>query len=109
MGTILSFFDFIVYNEEILLTLCFLSFLFYCFNTLSESISSSIESRSSKFEDDLLLTYNNSKNLLITNFELQSQTKNIIGKFSILFITLIDYLSKCKIMLGYKSSKFFIK
>lgn len=105
--TILSFFDFIVYNEEILLTLCFLAFLFYCFNSLSESIASSIEARSAKFEDDLLFTYNNSKNLLIASFELHSQTQNIIGKFSILFSSLINYLSVCKTLLGYKSSWIF--
>ena len=66
-----SFFDIIIFNEEILLALCFLAFLFYCFNTLSESIFSSFESRASQFENDLLFNFNNIKQKLILDFNVQ--------------------------------------
>jgi len=63
-----SFFDIIIFNEEILLTLCFLSFLFYCFNTLSDSIAISFETRALKFEQELLLTFAGSNDALTTEF-----------------------------------------
>jgi len=54
---VLSFFDYIIFNEEILLCLCFLTFLFYGFKTLSEPIFSSFESRASEIEKNLMETF----------------------------------------------------
>jgi hypothetical protein len=96
--------DFIVFNEEILLTLCFLSFLFYCFNTLSESVASSFDARAAKFEDDLLSTFGSYKNILIVDFNANLKLQNFVGKFSILMTSLIHYLSVCVGFLQYKSS-----
>ena len=101
---LLSFVDFIVFNEEILLTLCFLSFIFFCFNTLSDSVTSSFESRAKKFEDDLLINFNNSKDLLIANFNGAMKLQFFINKFSILMTSLLHYLSVCLVCLEYKSS-----
>ena len=99
--SILSFFDFIVFNEEILLALCFLSFLFYCFNTLSESVFSSFESRALKFEQDLLLSFNVSKLSLITEFNSYLKLRSFIVQFIILMASLLKFLDqsgakKCK-------------
>jgi len=101
---LLSFVDFIVFNEEILLTLCFLSFIFFCFNSLSDSIFDIFESRASKFEEDLLYTCNASKNLLISDFNANLVFRSFICKFSILMASLVNYLSICKDFLEYKSS-----
>jgi hypothetical protein len=60
--------EFIVFNEEILLALCFFSFIFFCFNTLSDSVYNSFDDRAAKFESDLLVSYKLSKNALTTNF-----------------------------------------
>lgn len=104
MLSLLSFIDFIVFNEEILLTLCFLSFLFYCFNTLSESIFSTFETRASKFEEDLLVTYEQSKQLFILQFNSNLKLRNFIDNFNILLLITINFISICKNFLSYKSS-----
>ena len=101
---LLSFVDFIVFNEEILLTLCFLSFIFFCFNTLSESIASSFEARALKFEEDLLINFNNSKDLLISDFYANIKLQFFINKFAILLTGLIHYLSICQVSLENKST-----
>ena len=99
-----SFFDIIVFNEEILLALCFLSFLFYCFNTLSESVALSFETRAAKFEEDLLSTFDSSKNVLISDFNTSLKQQNFVNKFSILMTSLLHYLTVCSTFLEYKSS-----
>ena len=101
---LLSFFDFIVFNEEVLLALCFLSFLFYCFNTLSESIFLTFEQRAYKFEDDLLFNFTNSKNLLSSDFATNLKLQNFLTKFSILMVCLIHFLNSCFSVLNFKTS-----
>jgi hypothetical protein len=101
---ILSFFDFIIYNEEILLALCFLSFLFYCFNTLSESIFSSFESRASKFEQDLLLSFKITKSALMDSFGAHSKLRSFTDQFTLLMLSILNYLSKSFTILAFKPS-----
>jgi type IV secretory pathway TrbL component len=101
---LLSFFDFIVFNEEILLTLCFLSFLFYCFNTLSESVFSSFESRAAKFEQDLLLSFSVTKSSLTSDFTTHLKLQSFIDQFTILLASLLNYLAQCVVFLEYKPS-----
>ena len=101
---LLSFFDIIVFNEEILLTLCFLSFLFYCFNTLSDSISSSFESRAAKFEQDLLFSFSSTKASLTNDFDTHLKLQSFIDQFTILMLSLSSFLSQCLIFLEYKPS-----
>jgi hypothetical protein len=47
-------FEIIIFNEEILLLICFFSFIFVCFNSFSESVFDMFADRASKFEIDLL-------------------------------------------------------
>jgi type IV secretory pathway TrbL component len=96
--------DFIVFIEEILLTLGCLSFIFFCFNSLSESIFDIFESRAAKFEEDLLITFGSSKTALISDFNASLKLQFFINKFAILMTSLVSYLSACKTFLGYKSS-----
>jgi hypothetical protein len=100
----LSIFDIIVFNEEILLTLCFLSFLFYCFNTLSDSIFSSFESRAAKFEQDLLFSFSISKSSLTNDFEAFLKMKSFSNQFVILMLSLTNFLSQCLVFLEFKPS-----
>jgi hypothetical protein len=100
----LSFLDIIVFNEEILLTLCFLSFLFYCFNTLSDSIFSSFEDRASKFEQDLLLSFSITKQSLTNDFSTHLKMQAFVDQFSILMFSLLGFLSNCLVFLEYKST-----
>jgi len=46
--------EFIVFNEEVLLALCFFSFIFFCFNLLSDSTAENLNSRANKFEAEFL-------------------------------------------------------
>ena len=101
---LLSFFDFIVFNEEVLLALCFLSFLFYCFNNLSESVAATFDARASKFEDELLTTFANSKNLLSIEFDNRIKIKNFILKFEILMSAIVNYLTMSSDFISYRSN-----
>jgi hypothetical protein len=101
---LLSFFDLIIFNEEILLTLCFLSFLFYCFNSLSDSIASMFEARAAKFEDDLLTRFSGSKDLLFVSFTTNLKLQNFVDKISILLLSLTHFLTNCVNVFQYKST-----
>lgn len=90
---LLSFFDIIIFNEEILLTLCFLSFLFYCFNTLGGSIFLSFEARASKFEEDLLFSFGFSKLALINEFGEHLNLQFFAEQFKILMSSLLSFIS----------------
>jgi len=98
-----SFFEIIVFDAEILLTLCFLSFLFYCFNTLSDSVFSSFEDRASKFEQDLLVSFNVTKVTLTTDFNAYLKFQSFIDQFAILMSSLLNYLSYCLVFVFTKS------
>ena len=100
--SLLSFFEIIVFNEEILLTLCFLCFLFYVFNTLSDSIFSSFEQRASKFEDDLLSSFTVSKSALISDFSSYIKLRMYMDQITILMLSLLNFLSKSITLLAYK-------
>ena len=101
---ILSFFDIIVYNEEVLLTLCFLSFLFYCFNTLSESVFASFESRAAKIELDLLQTFSSTNSALLSSFNANAKLESFINMTQLLLAGLLNFLSACIVFLNYKNS-----
>jgi hypothetical protein len=87
---ILSFFDIIVYNEEVLLTLCFLCFIFYCFQTLSGQVAEMFETRASQFEQNLLITYNGTKNLVISEFNTHIKLLNLMTNFKLLSKSLLN-------------------
>jgi len=93
--SLLSFLDIIVYNEEILLTVCFFCFLFYCFNSLSKSVESSFEARAAKFEQDLLSSYGLLQSTLVTDFNLFSKTQRFIDQYTITFSCFNFFLSSC--------------
>jgi len=101
---LLSFFEFIVFNEEILLALCFLSFLFYCFNTLSSSIFAIFESRANKYEQDLLASFGVTKMSLINDFNARLNSKSIVVQSAILFSCITQYLTKYAIFVKCESS-----
>jgi hypothetical protein len=99
---ILSFCDFIVYNEEVLLTVCFLAFLFYCFNTLSESVYSSFESRAAKIEQDLLLTFSSTKASLVSEFQTNLKLVSFFSQINCLLFGLLNFLSVCLTFVDFK-------
>jgi len=94
--TVSCFLEIIVFNEEILLALCFFSFIFFCFNTLSDSVLSSFDDRASKFEADLLVSFSLSKSTLVTNFETFFQLRGFHTKFKILLSSILVFLTLSK-------------
>ena len=85
---ILCFFEIVVFNEEVLLTICFFSFIFFCFNVLSGSVLSIFTSRSIKFESDLLASYSLTKNGLLDDFSHFCKFSGFFTKFN-LFLSLV--------------------
>ena len=85
--------EFFVFNEEILLSLCFLSFIFFAFNTMSDSVYDNFTSAASKLESDLLVSYNSLKQSFTIKFEYFFQMRGLNSKFKILLASIKFYLS----------------
>jgi hypothetical protein len=90
---ILCFIEFIVFNEEILLALCFFSFVFFCFNTLSDSVYESFEDRAVKFKSDLLSSYTFARVELVSRFDLFESFRGFCLKYQVLFFSFSAYLA----------------
>lgn len=88
----LCFVEFLVFNEETLLALCFFSFIFFSFNSLGDSVVDTFQSRALKFESDLLLSFNLTKQSLIKSFDNYFFSRGFGSKFKILSISVNNYL-----------------
>ena len=55
---ILSFFEFIIFDEEVLLTLCFVCFMFFAYSFLNLTVFNILKDDSNKIETNLLLAFN---------------------------------------------------
>jgi hypothetical protein len=82
-----SFLELLVFNEEILLTLCFLSFIFFVYTSLGDSISSNFSEQARKYENGLLIAFNEKFSLLKD----QIRSLNTLINISTPFI-LFEYL-----------------
>jgi hypothetical protein len=95
--SILCFLEVIVFNEEILLAMCFFSFIFFAFNSLGDSIYESFQSRALKFENDLLLSYTFSKASVSEQFSALLLSRGFVSKLKVLtqcFSTFFSVFSK---------------
>jgi hypothetical protein len=54
---VLSFVEFIVYNEEVLLMLCFVSFILYAYHTVGGSVEDNFTSIATSYEQKLTSSY----------------------------------------------------
>lgn len=54
----LSFAELLIFNEEVLLALCFIAFIFFAYSSLSDSFSSDFEAQTLKLINDLLAASN---------------------------------------------------
>jgi hypothetical protein len=94
--SLLCFVEFIVFNEEVLLALCFFSFIFFSFNTLSDSVAESFESRALKFENDLLVSFDITKKSITTNFFSLIELRNFVLQSKIFFTSILVYINLIK-------------
>jgi hypothetical protein len=107
VSSLLCLFEFIVFNEEILLTFCFLSFIFFCYNALSDTVTDSFNSRSLKFETDLLLSYNLLKTDFVDKFNYYSQFESISSKLKLLLVPITIFLTSLKYIIHHNLTKNF--
>lgn len=54
---IAGFLEVIVFNEEVLLALCFVSFVFFAYSYLNETVFAIFDDRAKKFESDILIAF----------------------------------------------------
>lgn len=54
---IAGFIELIVFNEEVLLALCFISFVFFAYSYLGDTIFAIFDDRAKKFEGDILVAF----------------------------------------------------
>jgi hypothetical protein len=66
---------------------------FFCFNSLGDSIFDTFQSRASKFEDDLLISYDNTKDSLINKFDGFATSRSFVSKFKVMSQCITAYLS----------------
>jgi hypothetical protein len=90
--SIFCFFEIVVFNEEILLALCFFSFLFFCFNAIGNSIFESFQSRASKFEEELLSSFNLSMQALVSKFSYYLKSRTYVSKLNVFSVCINHFL-----------------
>jgi len=88
--------EFIVFNEEVLLALCFFSFVFFSYNTFSESLFSTFTARANKFESDFLISFSTKKKVSVAKFQTFFFTRGFQSKFQILLCSILVFLTFSK-------------
>lgn len=86
------FFEFVVFNEEILLTLCFLFFLFFVFTTVGNSIFENLKERALKIENELFFSFIQNRQTILFNFYKNYITTTLRTKFLIMEKLCLEYL-----------------
>jgi hypothetical protein len=72
-----GFCEIIVFNEEVLLALCFVSFVFFAYSYLSQTVFAVFDDRAKKFEADILVAFNSKRDIIIGSAEDLFQSKII--------------------------------
>ena len=80
--------EFIVHNEETLLTLCFVAFIFFAYNSLRSGISEDFQKNASVLEDRLLMVISEKFKSIKILFENFSLMKGITTNFMIVSVLL---------------------
>merc|ERR1712194_177029 len=91
--SLVCFFEVLIFNEEVLLALCFFCFIFFSFNSLGDSVLDIFQSRAAKFESDLLLSFNLTKQSIVKLFDNYFVSRGFSSKFSVLSLTISNYLN----------------
>jgi len=81
--------EIVVFNEEILLALCFFSFVFFAYNTLANTVTDIFDQRAKKFKSEFLVSFDLKKNLIMTNFNSNCQNQSVVHSIKCLLIASI--------------------
>lgn len=90
---VFCFLEIIIFNEEVLLALCFFSFIFFIFNAMNATIFDIFHSRATKFESDLLISFNAAKNSISDKFLGFLASRYFVFKLKIMLSLVSDFLS----------------
>jgi hypothetical protein len=96
---ILSFFEIIVFDEELLLAMCFICFIFFAYSYLNQSVDSIFSDRKAKIELDLLVAFDEK----ITQKQKYTD-KLVLDKILLKKIQLISMLGATKIDLLFENT-----
>jgi len=90
--SVCCFFELFIFNEEVLLALCFFCFIFFSFNSLGNSVTDIFQSRAAKFEADLLISFNTTKETTCKLFLNFFTSRGFGLKFTVLLIMINNFL-----------------
>jgi hypothetical protein len=105
--SLFCFFEVLIFNEEVLLALCFFCFIFFSFNSLGDSVLDIFQSRAAKFESDLLLSFNLTKQSIVKLFDNYFVSRGFSSKFSVLSLTISNYLNSYTTYSSFKLTRLF--
>jgi hypothetical protein len=91
---LVSFLELLVFNEEVLLALCFIAFVFFAYSFLGQTVFSIFDDRSKKFETDLLHAFKIKLEGIHTFFNVLLIMRGFSSKLTVLEVllaTLIDH------------------
>jgi hypothetical protein len=74
---IASFSELLIFNEEVLLALCFISFVFFAYSYLNETIAAIFADRANKFETDIIAAFEAKYNSITLHASDLSITKTL--------------------------------
>ena len=96
---ILSFFEIIVFDEELLLALCFICFMFFAYGYLNETVHSIFSDRCVKIEADLLSAFDDKINQKQKNTSKLIDDKTLSSK-----LLLLNVLETSKITMLFENT-----
>lgn len=73
--------DFLLFNEESLILICFIGFCWICLDNLGHSITNYFYIQSTKITNDILLSYNNFLTVLKKQIQLNKKKRNLFTYF----------------------------
>lgn len=88
---LLSFLEIIIYNEEILLTLCFVGFIYFIWIYLDETIVAIYTTQNRKIENDMLAAFGTKYELLSTFINIKKHSRNLTVLFYVFFHSFRSY------------------
>jgi len=86
-----SFLEVLVFNEEVLLALCFLSFVFYAYCSIGSSVEDTFKDQTTSVETKFLFVFGNEFNLLKLTLDSFKKLSDIMVGYSYL----TPFLSYC--------------
>jgi len=88
---IASFSEIIIFNEEILLTLCFICFVFFSYRYLGHSLFTMFDDRAKKFEIDILVAFESKHGAISAYVNDLIVSRLISGGLSLFLLTVDSY------------------